>query len=72
MGALSHARNKGLKMIRGNYVTFIDADDRIGPDYLKVLYKDITESKADMVISGVEKMVGESSVDRINEDTISR
>ena len=54
-GGVSHARNMGLKMIRGNYLTFIDADDRIGPDYLKVLYKDITESKADMVISGVEK-----------------
>lgn len=54
-GGVSHARNVGLEMVRGNYITFIDADDRVGFNYLKTLYEDITLSNADMVISGVEK-----------------
>ncbi len=45
----------GLKEVRGNYITFIDADDRLESNYLKVLYEDITKSNADIIISGVEK-----------------
>lgn len=52
---VSYARNVGLKEVRGNYITFIDADDRLESNYLKVLYEDITKSNADIIISGVEK-----------------
>ena len=35
---VSHARNMGLKMARGEFITFIDADDRVGSEYLEKLY----------------------------------
>lgn len=49
---VSCARNLGLELSAGNYITFIDADDHIEPDYLKQLYEDIISSHADMVIAG--------------------
>ena len=54
-GGVSHARNIGLDNAAGEYITFIDADDEIAPEYLENLYTCITESKADLVISGCQK-----------------
>ncbi len=36
-GGLSDARNYGLDRMKGDYVSFIDSDDYVGPDYLKIL-----------------------------------
>ncbi len=41
-GGLSDARNYGLDRMQGDYVTFIDSDDYVGPDYLRIL-KELTE-----------------------------
>ena len=43
-GGLSDARNYGLERMKGDYVTFIDSDDYVGPDYLKIMLEIIEEN----------------------------
>lgn len=49
-GGLSDARNFGLERAKGEYVAFIDSDDRIREKYLENLYNAITENDADVAI----------------------
>lgn len=53
---VSHARNVGLDAAKGEYITFIDADDGIHPYYLENLLDCIQSSGADIVISGHKKI----------------
>lgn len=53
-GGLSDARNYGMDRMTGDYVTFIDSDDYIGPDYLKSLLDMITKEQADISVVACE------------------
>jgi len=48
----SAARNEGIHMAQGNYITFVDADDVIEPDFLEKLYRNLTANEADISICG--------------------
>jgi len=50
---VSRARNAGLDVAIGNYITFVDSDDYIDEDYLMIMHKAITDNQSDMVICGV-------------------
>ena len=54
-GGVSHARNWGLDRAKGEYITFIDADDEIYHDFIENLFTCISKSGADIAISGYEK-----------------
>ena len=47
-GGAAEARNVGLNMISGKYVTFVDSDDIVEKDYLAVLYHAIIQSQAEI------------------------
>ncbi len=45
----SEARNTGLKIIRGEFVTFVDSDDCVAPNYLEALVTLAKEHEADII-----------------------
>lgn len=49
-GGLSDARNAGLDCILGDYVTFVDSDDAIAPNYVERLINIILFNKVDISI----------------------
>ena len=49
-GGLSDARNAGLDRMTGSYVTFVDSDDWIEPDYVEVLHNKLIGYQADIAI----------------------
>lgn len=54
-GGVSVARNRGLKLAKGVYLMFIDADDYISDKYLEHIMSQVYEYKADIYIWGITK-----------------
>lgn len=50
-GGAASARNLGLERSGGAYITFIDSDDWVEPNYLDVLYTALKENDTDVAIS---------------------
>ncbi len=48
---VSVARNQGLKIAKGNYIGFVDADDYIEKEYFEKLYNEINQSNLDCIVA---------------------
>lgn len=49
-GGLSDARNYGIQFVTTEYVTFVDSDDYVEPQYIEILLKGL-DTGADMVVT---------------------
>lgn len=49
-GGQAEARNLGIDISKGQYLTFIDSDDVVSPEYLNQLFKAIQENDADISV----------------------
>ena len=61
-GGLSDARNAGLDIATGEYISFIDSDDYIQPEMLACLYNDIIKNHSDVSVCGVEIIYEEQNI----------
>lgn len=50
---VSTARNKGLEFAKGKYVCFVDADDYIEKDYLKLLLSSLEKTQSELCLCSV-------------------
>ena len=46
---MSLARNKGLKEANGDYISFVDSDDYVEPDYVEKMLLTLKSKKVDIV-----------------------
>lgn len=49
-GGLSDARNTGMKIAKGKYLSFIDSDDFIKEDTIETMYKSLKENECQIAI----------------------
>lgn len=49
---MSHARNVGIEHARGEWLTFVDADDRLEPNHLQLLMEATQTGEPEIVVGG--------------------
>lgn len=59
---VSAARNKGIELANGEFITFVDADDYMAPFALERGVYLIEKENADMIIGAVEKITKENNI----------
>lgn len=54
-GGQSEARNRGLDICKGDYISFVDSDDWVEPAYIEELLKLITKEDVDIAICELKR-----------------
>lgn len=71
------SRNAGIKIAKGEYLGFVDADDWVEPDMYSKLYDKTENGKIDVVIGGIKdcyesgRIVSEELFKNCKEDSVS-
>ena len=63
-----NARNIGIENARGNYVSFCDIDDYYEPDFLKIMYEEIKNQNAEIMMCN-SKLLFKDGSERKNSYT---
>lgn len=61
-GGLSDARNSGLKIMKGEYIGFVDSDDYIDSNMYEHMLRYMLDNQLDVVMCGTSSVFGEKEV----------
>lgn len=64
-GGGSSARNKGLKIAKGEWISFVDADDWIEQTFCQTLLNKVTQEQADIALCGYNRIT-DNRIEKIN------
>ena len=69
-GGLSDARNAGLDICKGEYISFVDSDDWVDEKYIDILIRLAVETNADIAIGNHQKVYNNKSffIEKEKED----
>lgn len=73
-GGASSARNKGLEIAQGEWVSFVDADDFVHKDFYTILLQGANTNAADVVICGyirVDHRINDMPIDAVLWEDVS-
>ena len=69
-GGLSSARNKGLDVASGSYISFVDSDDVIDKRFIETLYHMCVENNCDIAECGFKRFKGDIEVENAESEEI--
>lgn len=67
-GGLSDARNAGMAVATGEYISFIDSDDYVPDDFFECLLNVMNKENSDIAECGVVKFYEDNRFDKFNDD----
>lgn len=65
---VSNARNSGINLVKGEYVTFIDADDWIDNDFIESLMNLIVKNNADVITSTAIDFTDDKVINKVDSE----